>query len=162
MEAFQLFRNGHPQFRLVIAGLKGFASAELESRRRDLGLEEFVTFTGWIPRSDLYGLLEYADAFIAPSRFEGFGMPILEALAAGIPTACSGIAPMNEISGAAAVHFDPDSVSGIVAAMELIAGDAAFRERAAIAGPERARQFDWDRTAELTLRQIENRSGHPE
>jgi glycosyltransferase involved in cell wall biosynthesis len=157
MEAFQLFRNEHPQFRLVIAGLRGFAATELESRRRHLGLEEFVTFTGWIPRNDLYKLLEYADAFIAPSRFEGFGMPILEALAAGIPTACSGIAPMNEISGAAAVHFDPDSVSGILAAMELIADDAAFRGRAAIAGPERARQFDWDRTAELTVRQIENR-----
>jgi glycosyltransferase involved in cell wall biosynthesis len=154
MEAFQLFRNEHPQFRLVIAGLKGFAVAELESRRRDLGLEEFVTFTGWIPRNELYKLFECADAFIAPSRFEGFGMPILEALAAGIPTACSGIAPMNEISGAAAVHFDPDSVPGIAAAMELITDDPGFRKRAAIAGPERARQFDWDRTAELTLRQI--------
>jgi glycosyltransferase involved in cell wall biosynthesis len=156
MEAFQLFRKSHPQFRLVIAGLKGFAAAELESRRRDLGLGEFVTFSGWIPRNDLYERFEHADAFIAPSRFEGFGMPILEALAAGIPTACSGIAPMNEISGAAAVHFDPDSVSGIVAAMELIADDAGFRGRAAIAGPERARQFDWDRTAELTLRQIDS------
>lgn len=155
MEAFQLFRKSHPLFRLVIAGLKGFAAAELEARRRELGLEEFVTFTGWIPRNDLYGLLEHTDAFIAPSRFEGFGMPILEALAAGIPTACSGIAPMNEISGAAAVHFDPDSVPGIAAAMESIADDAGFRARAAIAGPERARQFDWDRTAELTLRQID-------
>lgn len=162
MEAFRLFRKSHPQFRLVIAGLKGFAAEELEARRRELGLEEFVNFTGWILRSDLYRLLECADAFIAPSRFEGFGMPILEALAAGIPTACSGIAPMSEISGAAAAHFDPDSVPGIVAAMELIADDAEFRARAAIAGPERARQFDWDRTAELTLRQINGDCADPQ
>jgi glycosyltransferase involved in cell wall biosynthesis len=156
MEAFRLFRSSHPEFRLVIAGFKGFSAAELESRRRDLNLEESVTFTGWISREDLYGLFEHADAYIAASRFEGFGMPILEALAAGIPSACSGIQPLVQIAGEAAAHFDPESVPGITAAMELITTDAAFRAHAAVAGPARARLFDWDTTAALTLRQIVN------
>lgn len=155
MEAFGIFRTSHPGVRLVIAGLRGFAAAELEERRRELGLEGCVAFTGWIPRNDLYALFEGADAYIAPSRFEGFGMPILEALAAGIPSACSGIAPMSEIAGTAATQFDPDSVLAIAAAMAGIADDPGFRARAKIAGPERARQFDWDKTAELTLREIE-------
>jgi glycosyltransferase involved in cell wall biosynthesis len=156
MEAFRLFRETHPRFRLVIAGMRGFAAADLESRRRDLRLEESVEFTGWIPRDTVYELFEHAEAYIAPSRFEGFGMPILEALAAGIPSACSGIPPMSEISGAAAVHFDPDSVHGIAAAMELITDNAEFRARATVAGPAQARHFDWDGAAELTLRQIMN------
>ena len=114
-----------------------------------------MEFTGWIPRDNLYALFEGADAYIAPSRFEGFGMPILEALAAGIPSACSRIAPMNEISGLAAAHFDPDSVSGIASAMERITGNTAFRRDAATSGPKQARQFDWDATAKLTLQQLE-------
>lgn len=155
MEAFKVFRSAHPEFRLVIAGLKGFATGELESRRRALELEGAVTFTGWIPRESLYQLFEKADAYIAPSRFEGFGMPILEALACGIPSACSGIPPLNEIAGPGAVLFNPESVSAIAAAMEEIAMDARFRARATVAGPERARQFDWNTTARLTLQEIE-------
>jgi glycosyltransferase involved in cell wall biosynthesis len=155
LQAFKLFRSNHAEFRLVVAGLKGFAAAELEARRRELGLAESVAFTGWIPRADLYHLFEYADAYIAPSRFEGFGMPILESLAAGIPSACSGIPPLNQIAGAAAAHFDPESVPAIAAAMELISMDATFRARGSIAGPERAREFDWNTTAARTLAQIE-------
>jgi len=155
LEAFGLFRASHPEYRLVVAGLKGFATAELEARRRALNLEGSVTFTGWIPRHELYDLFERADAFLAPSRFEGFGMPILEALAAGIPSACSAISPLSDIAGPAAAKFDPDSVPAILAAMELLVTDTAFRERAATLGPRRGRQFDWDETAALTLKQIE-------
>jgi glycosyltransferase involved in cell wall biosynthesis len=155
LEAFAIFRKSHPEFLLVIAGLKGFASDQLESRRRDLGLEETVRFTGWIPRAELYDLFERATACIAPSQFEGFGMPIIEALAAGIPTACSGIPPFDEIVGGAAARFDPNSVPAIAAAMELTACDADFRCRARSAGPEQARRFDWKETARLTLRELE-------
>ena len=161
LEAFHLFRSTHPEYRMVIAGIKGFASAELESRRRDLKLEQSVTFTGWIPRAALYELFENADAYVAPSRFEGFGMPILEALAAGIPAACSRIAPIDQIAGSAAFQFDPDSVAEIAAAMEFVTMDADFRARAPIAGSQRSRQFDWDKAAALTLHEIESVVLHP-
>lgn len=156
MQAFQSFRSAHHDYRLVVAGLKGFAATELESQRQQLGLGDCVTFTGWIPRASLHELLETADAYMAPSRFEGFGMPILEALAAGIPSACSNIAPLNEVAGTVAAWFDPNSVSGMTAAMELITGNTKFREQAATDGPLRARQFDWNATAAKTLSQLEN------
>jgi len=155
MEAFATFRTSHPEFRLVIAGLRGFASEQLESRRSELGLEESVRFTGWIPRSELYDLFEGSTASIAPSQFEGFGIPVIEALAAGIPMACSAIPPFDEIVGSAAARFDPTSVPAIVAALELIACDADFRYRAQTSGSEQVRRFDWNETARLTLEALE-------
>ncbi len=151
MGAFAIFRKRHPELRLVIAGMKGFAAARLEAERRRLGLEETVRFTGWIPRAELSDLFEHATAFVAPSEFEGFGMPLSEALAAGIPAACSAIPPFDEIADAAAIRFDPRDVLAIADAMETTVCDAAFREQAAIAGPARARRFDWNETARLTL-----------
>jgi glycosyltransferase involved in cell wall biosynthesis len=155
LEAFRVFRDAHPEFRLVIAGLKGFATGELMARREELGLTESVRFTGWIPRSELYELFERATAYIAPSEFEGFGMPVLEALAAGIPCASSSIRPFDEVAGSAAKRFDPRSVPEITAAMEVVAFDQVFRSRAGVAGPARAREFDWNETARLTLRKLE-------
>jgi glycosyltransferase involved in cell wall biosynthesis len=155
LEAFAIFRAAHPEVRLVIAGRRGFAAEQLESLRRKLGLEDCVRFTGWIPRSELYDLFERATAFIAPSEFEGFGIPVIEALAAGIPTACSAIPPFDETAGLAAARFDPGSVPAIAAAMELAVFDAAFRRRAAAEGPAKARPFDWKETARLTLDALE-------
>jgi glycosyltransferase involved in cell wall biosynthesis len=155
LEAFQIFRNLHPEYCLIIAGLRGHATAEIEKQRRDLNLEQSVTLTGWIARDALYDLFEHADAFIAPSRFEGFGMPLIEALAAGIPTACSDISPLTDIAGEAAVQFNPESAVEIAAAMELITTDPGFRNQAAIAGPAQARLFSWTTTAQLTLRELE-------
>ncbi len=155
LEAFKFFRSSHPEFRLVIAGLKGFASEQLEAHRRELGLEDYVRFTGWIPRSQLYELFERATAFIAPSEFEGFGMPLLEALAAGIPCACSAIPPFDEVADSAAARFDQRSVAAVAAALEIVACDCAFRAHAALAGPAQARRFGWDETAKSMLRQFE-------
>lgn len=154
MEAFQMFRQSHGEFRMVVAGLKGFAANQLESRRHALGLENSVVFTGWIPRPELYALFEKASAFVAPGLFEGFGMPVLEALAAGLPTACSSIAPFDPMADGVAARFDPLSVAQIAAAMEMVVTDSGFRSQAVACGPLRARQFDWRRTAELTLAEL--------
>jgi glycosyltransferase involved in cell wall biosynthesis len=155
LEAFAIFLTSHSDFRLVIVGLKGFASRQLESLRDELALDDSVRFTGWIPRSELYNLFEGATAFLAPSQFEGFGMPVVEALAAGIPTACSTIPPFDEIVGSSAARFDPGSVPAIAAAMETVACDADFRCHARAAGPKQASLFDWKKTAALTLAEIE-------
>ena len=155
LEAFRDFHRSRPDFSLVIAGLRGHAAESLQRIRREFGLEESVRFTGWIPREELYRLFEFADAFVAPSLFEGFGMPILEALAAGIPLGCSSIAPFDALVGDAALRFSPDSTEAITAAMDRLTSDSAFRARARVAGPERASRFDWDRTARLTLEVIE-------
>jgi glycosyltransferase involved in cell wall biosynthesis len=154
IDAFQQFRAAHPEYRLVVAGLKGFAAQELEDRVRALGLSADIEFTGWIPRGDLYSLFGAATAFLAPSLFEGFGLPLVEALAAGIPSACSSIPPFREIAGDIARTFDPSSTEAMRQALEAIAQDEDFRSRAMLEGPRRARAFDWDKTAEETLREL--------
>jgi glycosyltransferase involved in cell wall biosynthesis len=154
LRAFAHFRKRHPDFRLVIAGLRGFAAAELQRQRDSTGLHDAAEFTGWIPRERLYDLYERAWAFIYPSTFEGFGLPVLEALAAGVPCACSGIEPLRSVAGGAALHFDPRREEDIRTALERIAFDEALRTSLAAAGPPRAAQFSWETTADRTLRAL--------
>jgi len=154
LRAFALFRAANPQYRLTIAGLRGFFAGELERLRAELGLEESVRFTGWIPREDLYQLFREAIAFVYPSRFEGFGMPILEALAAGIPSACSNVEPMKSIAADAALQFDPGSVEAICGALQSVVTDEDLRQRLSAAGPERAAKFSWRTAAQATLNSL--------
>jgi glycosyltransferase involved in cell wall biosynthesis len=138
-------------FRLVLAGLRGFHAEAIERQIEEMGLRDSVEITGWVPREDLYSLYERARAFVYPSLFEGFGMPVLEAMAAGIPVACSDIPPLREVAGDAARFFDPLSEDAIAAGIEQVMSDASLRERLSAAGRERARDFTWRRSAEQTL-----------
>ena len=159
LHAFSEFRRVRPEFRLVVAGLRGFHAAQLEQLRAELGLAGAVEFTGWVPRAALYELYLHASAFLYPSTFEGFGLPILEAMAAGVPAACSRIEPLSSNVGAAALTFDPESLSELVEAMHRLVGDGALRDRLAREGPRRAAEFSWRRTAELTLAALRAAAG---
>lgn len=161
LRAFARFRGGRPEFRLVVAGLRGFHTAPLERLRTELRLESAVEFPGWIPRSDLHELYRRAAAFVYPSTFEGFGLPLLEALAAGIPTACSAIEPLASHAGDAALTFDPLSEDAIAASLSRLTSDNALRRRLAEAGPARASEFSWSRTACITLRVLAEAAQKP-
>jgi glycosyltransferase involved in cell wall biosynthesis len=151
IRAFAKFRRARPEFRLVIAGLRGFHAGALERLIAELDLKEAVRLTGWISREELLDLYRRAWAFINPTLFEGFGMPVLEALAAGIPTACSAIEPVKSIAGNAALLFDPESEASIEGAMARITSDDTLRARLALDGPRRASEFSWRKAAEQTL-----------
>jgi glycosyltransferase involved in cell wall biosynthesis len=151
LRAFAVFSQARPEYRLVVAGLRGFHSEELERLRVSLGLLESVRFTGWIPREELYELYAGAAAFVYPSTFEGFGLPLVEALAAGVPTACSNVQPLAGIAGEAALLFDPSDTGEIAAALERLVADDVLRKRLASAGPAEAARFSWKTTAERTL-----------
>jgi glycosyltransferase involved in cell wall biosynthesis len=151
LRAFAQFRRVDPGFRLAIAGLRGFHAEALEKLRADLGLTGAVEFTGWIPRAQLYDLYGRAWAFLYPSTFEGFGMPVVEALAAGIPTGCSNIEPLRAIAGEAALRFEPGDVDSICGAMVRLVRDDRLRGRLAAAGPARAAGISWAATAQATL-----------
>ena len=138
-------------FRLILAGLRGFHAEPIERLIEEMGVRDSVQITGWVPRDELYLLYSRARAFVYPSLFEGFGMPVLEALAGGIPVACSDIPPLHEVAGDAALYFDPLDEDAIAAAMERVMNDTSLRERLAKAGVERAREFTWQRSAEQTL-----------
>jgi glycosyltransferase involved in cell wall biosynthesis len=137
--------------KLVLAGMKGFQAREIEQLIAELGLTERIRVTGWIPREELLRLFARAQACIYPSIFEGFGMPVLEALAAGVPLACSRIPPLQEVAGDAALYFDPYNEDEIEAAIERVLHDAPLRARLATEGPVRAHPFTWASCAEKTL-----------
>lgn len=159
IHAFAGFRETHPDYRLVIAGLRGFAAPEIEKLIRSLNLGHSVELTGWIPQTELYSLFERADAFVAPSFFEGFGLPLSEALAAGIPTACSDIPVFDFLAGDVATRFDPRSVTAITEALHRVTGDEAFRNFARTAGPAQVQSLRWSRTAALTLAELVSAAG---
>ncbi len=151
LRAYAAFRETHPEFRLVVCGMHGFFTGPLHDLRDSLRLGDSVEFPGWIPREDLHELYAKAWAFLYPSLFEGFGLPILEALAAGVPGACSNIEPLAGIAGEAALLFDPRNQEAMVDAMRRIATDETLRLQLAEAGPRRAAQFSWKATAQATL-----------
>ena len=151
LRAFAQFRRTRPEFRLVVCGLHGFVTSQLQELRESLDLKDAVDFPGWIPRAQVHELYAGAWAFLYPSFFEGFGLPVLEALAAGVPSACSAIEPLSTIAGDAALLFDPSDCGAIEAAMHRITGDEELRRRLAEEGPRQAARFSWKTTAAETL-----------
>ena len=139
---------------LTIAGLRGFFAEELDRLIQELNVRESVRLTGWIPRAELLDLYARAQAFVYPSTFEGFGMPVLEAMAAGVPVACSDIPPLREVAGDTALFFDPLDESAISGALDRVVGEAALRGELSRKGRERASGFTWERCAVETLQAV--------
>jgi glycosyltransferase involved in cell wall biosynthesis len=151
IRVFAALRQSQPGLRLVLAGPRGFHAARIEAAVLAHGLQTDVTITGWISRDDLLALYRDARAFVYPSLFEGFGIPVLEALAAGLPTACSDIEPLRSLAGDAAVRFDPARDEAMLEALRRVCADEPLRERLRDAGPRRAREFSWRKTAMGTI-----------
>lgn len=129
---------------LIIAGERGraFRDAGLKGRARD------VRFLGYIPDEDLPGLYSGARAFVMPSLLEGFGLTVLEAMACGTPVLASTGGALPEVTGGAALLFDPTSVEAMAAAMSALLEDECIRADLRDKGLERARDLSWDRSAQ--------------
>lgn len=139
------------RYQLVIVGEKSFGTAELYKLVERLNLCEDVVFTGYAPEEDLPLLYNCSDLFVFPSLHEGFGLPVLEAMACGVPVACSNVSSIPEVAGEAALFFDPLDVSAVAGAMHRGLTDDHLRGCLIDAGLRRARQFTWRQTAEKTL-----------
>ena len=151
IRVFARLHAERPELRLIVAGLQGFAADQIHAQIATLGLRDSIELTGWIEREELYELFRTASAFIYPSTFEGFGMPVLEAMAAALPTSCSDIEPMRSITGEAALRVAPDDDEEMLRAMKRLVYDPALREKLSKLGPKRARQFTWEASAKATL-----------
>jgi alpha-1,3-rhamnosyl/mannosyltransferase len=116
-----------------------------------LGLEEQVKFLGPIREEDLPGLYAAAVGFVFPSLYEGFGLPVLEAMACGTPVACSNISSLTEIVGKAAVLFNPNSTESIADVLEPLITENKLRDDLRDLGFDRAKRFTWEGTARDTL-----------
>ncbi len=135
---------------LVVPGYATEHEPALRERARAAGVEAEVRFPGWLPRADVEGLWRACTAHVFPSFYEGFGLPVLEAMARGVPCACSDRASLPEVAGDAALLFDPADPTAIRTAIERLVDDAPLRERLRAAGLARAAQFSWERCAQET------------
>jgi glycosyltransferase involved in cell wall biosynthesis len=136
---------------LVLVGVEGWLTESLHAAL-DASLKDgTVRKLGYISDDDMPLLLAGARALVYPSIYEGFGLPVLEAMAAGVPVLCSTADALLEVVGNAGLTREPSDVDGFAEAMQSLIDDNALRERLIAAGSERAQQFSWRRTAEETL-----------
>jgi glycosyltransferase involved in cell wall biosynthesis len=136
---------------LVLPGYATAHEAELREHARSLGVLEDLRFPSWVSAEELEGLWALTAAFVFPSLYEGFGLPVLEAMARGVPVACADASSLPEVAGDAALLFDPRSPEQIAHAVERLLSDEPLRERLRGLGFRRAERFTWERAARLTL-----------
>jgi glycosyltransferase involved in cell wall biosynthesis len=136
---------------LVLPGYPTPHETELRDHAARLGLDGDVRFLGWVDADELERLYASAACFVFPSLHEGFGLPVLEAMARGVPVATSSRASLGEVAGDAALLFDPEDEASIATAVTRILGDEELANRLRAAGLERAAAFSWDAAAEGTV-----------
>lgn len=144
-----------PDIELIHVGPKGWAYQQIFEEVTRLGIRNSVRFLGVVPREDLVGIYNGAEVFVYPSLYEGFGLPVLEAMSCGCPVIASNISAIPEVTGETAVLIDPLSESEIFTAMRLISQDHFKAEQMRQAGLVRAQLFSWKRCARETLRAYE-------
>jgi glycosyltransferase involved in cell wall biosynthesis len=142
--------SGEAPHALILAGPIGWNSEPLHRELRAPGAGR-VILTGEVSAEDLDALYRGASAFVYPSLYEGFGLPVLEAMARGIPVIASSTSSLPEVAGDAAILVDPRSVEGLAEAIGRLLTDRAEAERLAAAGRARAESYSWERTARQTL-----------
>lgn len=149
LKAFELFkRNTQSPVKLVLAGRKAWDFEEVDRTWQQLQFKNDVTFLGHVPPAELGERVSAALAMVYVSLFEGFGIPIVEAMSAGIPVITSNTTSMPEAAGEAALLVDPYKVEDIAAAMQKIAGDEQLRKALVEKGKVQLQKFSWDKTAE--------------
>ncbi|HEU5346044.1 MAG TPA: glycosyltransferase family 1 protein [Ktedonobacterales bacterium] len=148
IEAFSVARRqpGGPA-QLVIAGRKGWLYDDVFQAVERLNLGDAVRFLDYVPDADLAPLYSLASVVVMPSLYEGFGIPVVEAMACGVPVIASTGGSLPEVLGGAGVLAPPDDVEALAEALTRVVSDAPLRERLIARGYERARAFDWDAAA---------------
>jgi glycosyltransferase involved in cell wall biosynthesis len=141
---------------LVLAGHATPYQEQLRARAAGLGVGPDTRFLDWVPQRDLEALYRAATCFVFPSLYEGFGLPVLEAMTRGVPVACSNRGALAEVADGAALLFEPEDPRSIAGALERLLSDPAERERLKVAGRANAARFSWSETASKTLASYES------
>ncbi len=142
--------RGH-KVALVLAGPQGQDSAELLTYAEKIGLAPWIRFTGYLPEKDLRSIYRLATVFVFPSLYEGFGLPLLEAMASGVPVAASFTSAIPEVCGDAAAYFRPEDPQSIADKILLLLESRQAREELIAKGRKRASVFSWEKAASQTL-----------
>jgi glycosyltransferase involved in cell wall biosynthesis len=155
LEALRLLERMEQPPLLALVGHAGREGERLRSSVAALGLGDRVRITGWIPGEDLEGLYRIAACCAYPSLYEGFGLPVLEAMRRGVPVACSDATSLPEVAGDAAELFDPRDPGRIAAAIRRLIEDRELAAELVERGRRRAAEFTWERTARGTIASYE-------
>ncbi|HVS83826.1 MAG TPA: glycosyltransferase family 1 protein [Pyrinomonadaceae bacterium] len=158
IEAFLWLRTARPASRLpqlVIAGKRGWLDSEVFRAAQQDGLNESVKFVGYVPEDDLPALYSGAMCFVYPSYFEGFGLPVLEAMQCGAPVIAGNQTSLPEVAGDAALLFDPFDTRALGEGIARVIDHPEYRAELRGKGLKRAAEFSWIATARLTLKAYE-------
>ncbi len=153
VEAFAIFRDKYPDMKhkLVLVGNAGFGYDEIKYMTREFDIVDEVIMPGWLEEEYIPYLFAGATAFVFPSRYEGFGIPLVQAMAMGTPIAASRVSSIPEVAGEAAVYFHPDYALSIADAMYDLAAKPELVQANVAKGLTRAKMFSWEKCARLTL-----------
>ncbi|MFW5888241.1 MAG: glycosyltransferase family 4 protein [Patescibacteria group bacterium] len=156
VEAFGIAKMENKDFscKLVLVGAADYGYDEIKCLIEEYSLNSKVLMPGWIEERDMPYIYNGATAFVFPSRHEGFGIPVLQSLACGVPVAASYITPLREVGGDAALYFDPYDVESISGSLQKITMNKQLREKLIAKGYDRVKYFSWKKTAEKTLKEI--------
>jgi glycosyltransferase involved in cell wall biosynthesis len=151
VSALRVLRQQDPQLALVIVGRTGWLYQEFFQKLEEMGDPQAVILPGYVPDEDLPAMLGGATALVLASLYEGFGLPILEAMACGAPVVCSSVSSMPELGGDAARYFDPQDASEMAEAIGGVLRDGDLRAEMRQRGLQQAAKFSWQRAARETL-----------
>ncbi len=155
IDAFHKLWKQIQTYKLVIVGKKGWLYEEIFTKVQELNLQEQVVFTDYLPDDQLVALYKNAFCFILPSLYEGFGIPVLEAMSFSCPVITSFASSLPEIGGDACLYFDPHSSDDLVEKIQRLRDDTALRKDLIKKGRERIKQFSWEKCADETLNVIQ-------
>ena len=151
LKAFEYVKDKHPDMKLVLAG--GINTAEESAicdRVRELNAREDIIFTGFVSDDEKRALLSSAEVFLFPSEYEGFGLPVLEAMACGAPVITTNVSSLPEVGGDAVMYVTPKQPQELAEAIEQMLSSESLRQDYIARGFEQCKKFSWDKTAEMT------------
>jgi glycosyltransferase involved in cell wall biosynthesis len=154
ISAYASLRQMLPQMRLpqlVLAGKRGWLDSEIFRAAEQSAVKDDILFIGYVSDGDIPGLYSGAQCFAYPSYFEGFGLPLVEAMQCGAPVIAGDRTAVPEVVDGAGVLVDPFDEAAIAQALARVIAEPDFREALRVKGFERAREFNWEKTARLTL-----------
>ncbi|MFA5155649.1 MAG: glycosyltransferase family 1 protein [Patescibacteria group bacterium] len=150
--AFKIFSARRPAYSLIIAGKQNSLMPALERLIQELKLDRQVRFTGFIPEEDKGALIQQAVALVLVSRYEGFGLPVLEAQSLGVPVLAARAASLPEVAGDAAILVDPEDIAAIATGLAKLADDQALRLDLIERGYENVKRYSWNDSADRLYR----------
>jgi glycosyltransferase involved in cell wall biosynthesis len=160
LEAFELFRiSSKNRFKLMFAGEPMWDNSPIKMKLEKMQFRGDVVFTGRISSEILQLVLSSSEALVMPSFYEGFGIPVIEAMNCEVPVICSNVTSLPEVAGNAALYIDPFDIVSISKALYTISTDIPFRDQLIREGQEQKKKFSWENTAKSVWTSIEKALG---